>query len=457
MTISEDIFRAYDIRGVVENALTPDATQQIGQAFATEALTQGQKTVIIARDGRLSSPELAQRLSEGLRSGGCDVIDVGMVPTPVLYYATHKLKTGTGIMVTGSHNPPQYNGLKMLIAGNTLYGDGIKAFYHMIVEGRVNNGAGSHTEENVIPDYLDTIVDDIKLEKPLNIAVDCGNGVAGVLATELFTRLGCKVTELFCDVDGTFPNHHPDPSKPENLIDLQNAMKAEHLDLGLAFDGDGDRVGILDDKQNILWADRQMMLYSADVLKRKPGAQIIFDIKSTSNLPTFIKEHGGEPLMWKTGHSFIKAKMKETGAELAGEMSGHIFFKERWFGFDDGLYSAARMLEIVSQHDEASSTLFETLPDSFNTPELQIDFEEGEHYKFMTKFIDEAKFEDAEIVTIDGIRVNYANGWGLIRPSNTTPCLVLRFEANDENTLTSIQNIFRQQLLAIDSTLNLPF
>lgn len=457
MIISKDIFRAYDIRGVVETALTPDATQQIGQAFATEALSQGQKTVVIGRDGRLSSPELAQRLSMGLRAGGCDVIDIGMVPTPVLYYATHKLKTGTGIMVTGSHNPPQYNGLKMLIDGNTLYGDGIKALYQMIVENRVNNGEGTHTEQDVIPDYLDTIVNDIKLEKPLNIAVDCGNGVAGVLATELFTRLGCNVTELFCDVDGNFPNHHPDPSKPENLIDLQNTMKQNALDIGLAFDGDGDRVGILDDKQNILWADRQMMLYAADVLKRKPGALIIYDIKSTSNLESVIKNLGGEPLMWKTGHSFIKAKMKETGAELAGEMSGHIFFKERWFGFDDGLYSAARMLEIVSQHDETSSAIFDALPDSFNTPELQIDFAEGEHYKFMEKFIADATFENANIVTIDGIRVNFANGWGLVRPSNTTPCLVLRFEANDEKTLSEIQNTFRQQLLAVDSTLSLPF
>ncbi|NOQ88728.1 MAG: phosphomannomutase/phosphoglucomutase [Gammaproteobacteria bacterium] len=457
MTLTEDIFRAYDIRGVVENALTPDAVQQIGQAFATEALSQGQNTVVIGRDGRLSSPELAQRLSQGLRAGGCDVIDIGMVPTPVLYYATHKLKTGTGIMVTGSHNPPQYNGLKMLIAGNTLYGDGIKALYHMIVEGRVNNGEGTHTEQNIIPEYLDTIVNDIKLDKPLNIAVDCGNGVAGVLATELFTRLGCNVTELFCDVDGNFPNHHPDPSKPENLIDLQKAIKENDLDIGLAFDGDGDRVGILDDKQNILWADRQMMLYAADVLKRKPGALIIFDIKSTTNLETVIKDLGGEPLMWKTGHSFIKAKMKETGAELAGEMSGHIFFKERWFGFDDGLYSAARMLEIVSQRDETTSAIFKALPDSFNTPELQIDFDEGEHYKFMDKFIAQASFENADTLTIDGIRVNYAEGWGLIRPSNTTPCLVLRFEATDENTLKEIQNTFREQLLAVDSTLSLPF
>jgi phosphomannomutase/phosphoglucomutase len=457
MIITEDIFRAYDIRGIVETALTPDTVQKIGQAFATEALSQNQKTVVIGRDGRLSSPELAQRLGQGLRAGGCDVIDIGMVPTPVLYYATHKLKTGTGIMVTGSHNPPQYNGLKMLLDGNTLYGDNIKALYRLIVEDKLNAGEGSYSEQNIVPDYLDTIVNDIKLEKPLNIAVDCGNGVAGVLATELFTRLGCNVTELFCDVDGNFPNHHPDPSKPENLLDLQNAMKQNALDIGLAFDGDGDRVGILDDKQNILWADRQMMLYAADVLKRKPGSLIIFDIKSTTNLASVIKDLGGEPLMWKTGHSFIKAKMKETGAELAGEMSGHIFFKERWFGFDDGLYSAARMLEIVSQHDEPSSVIFEKLPDSFNTPELQIHFEEGEHYKFMERFIEEAEFDNADIITIDGIRVNYANGWGLVRPSNTTPSLVLRFEANDEASLNEIQNIFRKQILAVNSSLSLPF
>ncbi|MCG6938023.1 MAG: phosphomannomutase/phosphoglucomutase [Gammaproteobacteria bacterium] len=457
MKITEEIFRAYDIRGIVENALTPDAVQLIGQAFATEALAQNQKTVVIGRDGRLSSPELSQRLSTGLRTGGCDVIDVGMVPTPVLYFATHKLKTGTGIMVTGSHNPPQYNGLKMSIAGNTLHGDAIKSLYRRIVEDRLNSGEGTYTEQNIIPDYIDAIVSDIKLERPLKIAVDCGNGVAGVLATELFTRIGCQVTELYCDVDGNFPNHHPDPSKPENLLDLQKTLKENSFDLGLAFDGDGDRVGILDDRANILWADRQMMLYAADVLKRKPGAMIIFDIKSTSNLAAYIQNLGGEPLVWKTGHSFIKAKMKETGAELAGEMSGHIFFKERWFGFDDGLYSAARMLEIVSQYDMPSSEIFDALPDSVNTPELQINFDEGEHYRFMDKFIKQASFENAEIVTIDGIRVNFANGWGLVRPSNTTPCLVLRFEANDENTLTEIQNNFRRQLLAVDSNLKLPF
>jgi phosphomannomutase/phosphoglucomutase len=360
-------------------------------------------------------------------------------------------------MITGSHNPPQYNGLKMLIAGNTMYGDGIKALYQLIVDDKLATGAGSYREEPVVADYIERIVSDIKLAKPMRVALDCGNGVAGVLATELFTRLGCEVTELFCDVDGTFPNHHPDPSKPENLEDLKKSVADHKLDLGLAFDGDGDRVGVIDDKQKVIWADRQMMLYAADVLERKPGALIIFDIKSSTNLEKVITQLGGEPLMWKTGHSFIKAKMKESGAELAGEMSGHIFFKERWYGFDDGLYSAARMLEILSKRDEIASDVFASLPDSYNTPELQIQFEEGEHYKFMERFKQNSDFTGADILTIDGMRVNYADGWGLIRPSNTTPCLVLRFEANTEAMLEEIQNTFRQQLLKADSTLELPF
>ena len=457
MAINEDIFRAYDIRGIVETALTPDAVTQIGQAFASEARAKNQDTVVIGRDGRLSSPELSSALSDGLRAGGCNVIDVGMVPTPVLYYATHKLETGTGIMVTGSHNPPQYNGLKMLIAGNTIYGDGIKSLYQRLVDGHLDSGDGNYEQVDVIPAYIDIITSDIQLARPLNIAVDCGNGVAGVLAVDLFSRLGCDVTELYCDVDGTFPNHHPDPSKPENLDDIRQAIAKHALDLGLAFDGDGDRVGIIDDKQNIIWADRQMMLYAADVLERKPGAQIIFDIKSSTNLAKFIEQHGGQPLMWKTGHSFIKAKMKETGAELAGEMSGHIFFKERWFGFDDGLYSAARMLEILSRRNQSSSEVFAELPDSVNTPELQIMFEEGEHYAFMEKFKQQADFDNAEIITIDGMRVTYPQGWGLIRPSNTTPCLVLRFEADSQAALDEIQHKFRQEILKQDNNLELPF
>ena len=456
--ITEEIFRAYDIRGVVETALTPEAVRKIGQAFASEALRQKQKTVVIGRDGRLSSPMLAEALSDGLRAGGCDVIDVGMVPTPVLYYATHKFKTGTGIMVTGSHNPPQYNGLKMLIAGNTMYGDGIKALYQRIVDGDLASGKGNYETRDIVPEYIKVIVADIKLAKPMRVAVDCGNGVAGAIAPELFRKLGCEVTELFCEVDGNFPNHHPDPSKPENLEDIKKVIAAEKLDLGLAFDGDGDRVGIIDDKQNIIWADRQMMLYAADVLSRKPGAMIIYDVKSSSNLGKEITRLGGEPLMWKTGHSFIKAKMKETGAELAGEMSGHVFFKERWFGFDDGLYSAARMLEIISKRSEATSVVFAELPDSFNTPELQIHFEQdGAHYSFMDKFKQIADFGKADVITIDGLRVNFADGWGLIRPSNTTPSLVLRFEANNQKTLDEIQAKFKQELQKLDSKIKLPF
>jgi len=457
MAITEDIFRAYDIRGIVETALTPDAVRQIGRAFASEARSRGQQTVVIARDGRLSSPMLSQSLADGLRAGGCDVIDIGLAPTPVLYFATHKLKTGTGIMITGSHNPPQYNGLKMMIAGDTIYGDGIKALYRRIVDGELDSGAGGYEQQDVLPAYVDAIVADVKLAKPLRIAVDCGNGAAGVIAVELFSKLGCDITDLFCDVDGHFPNHHPDPSQPGNLNDIRRVIADNQLDLGLAFDGDADRVGIIDDKGNIIWADRQMMLYAADVLSRKPGAMIIFDIKSSSNLEHVIRKLGGKPLMWKTGHSFIKAKMKETGAELAGEMSGHIFFKERWFGFDDGLYGAARMLEILSKRDQPASEVFAELPDSFNTPELNIQFDEGEHHRFMEAFRQQADFGDADISTIDGMRVNFADGWGLIRPSNTTPCLVLRFEASTEQKLKEVQDAFRKQILKVNNSLELPF
>ncbi|RDH82543.1 MAG: phosphomannomutase/phosphoglucomutase [endosymbiont of Galathealinum brachiosum] len=455
--INPAIFKMYDIRGIVATDLTPDTVRLVGQAFATECLKQNVNEVCIGRDGRLHSKELSIALTEGLNAGGCDVIDVGMVPTPVLYFSTHHLNTGTGIMVTGSHNPPEYNGLKMSMAGKTLYGDDITGLYDLIQSGNFNKGSGSYREEALLDKYLDRIVTDIKLARPMKIAVDCGNGVAGVIATELFTKLGCEVTELFCDVDGTFPNHHPDPSKLENLKDVCAAIKEHDLELGLAFDGDGDRVGVIDDNQNVIWPDRQMILYSEDVLSRVPGALIIYDIKSSYNLGKEITKMGGEELMWKTGHSLIKAKMKETGAALAGEMSGHIFFKERWYGFDDGLYSAARMLEILSHKSGTSSEIFNALPDSCNTPEIQIMFKEGEHHNFMEKFKSTASFENADISTIDGMRVTWAKGWGLIRPSNTTPCLVLRFEAEDENSLTEVQNNFREQILATDSSISINF
>ena len=458
MNITPSIFKAYDIRGIVKTDLTPDTVQLIGQAFASASLAKNSKTVVIARDGRLSSPKLSMALAKGLQAGGCDVIDIGMVPTPVLYFATHHLNTGTGIMVTGSHNPPEYNGLKMLMAEKTLYGEDITNLHKAIEQDELTQGNGSYRSEDVLDIYLERIVSDVKLSRPLNIAVDCGNGVAGVIATKLFTQLGCNVTELFCDVDGNFPNHHPDPSKLENLKDICQSIEENNLDMGLAFDGDGDRVGVIDNKQNIIWPDRQMILYSEDVLSRNPGAQIIYDIKSSYHLGKAIHNMGGEPLMWKTGHSLIKAKMKETGALLAGEMSGHIFFKERWYGFDDGLYSAARMLEILSKKGGTVEEVFSKLPDSFNTPEINISFAEGEHYTFMDNFKKTSDFSDAEdISTIDGMRITWDKGWGLIRPSNTTPCLVLRFEADNESTLNEIQDKFREQILKVDNSINVPF
>lgn len=455
--INPAIFKMYDIRGIVATDLTADTVRLVGQAFATECNKQNIKEVCIGRDGRLHSKELSIALTEGLNAGGCDVIDVGMVPTPVLYFSTHHLNTGTGIMVTGSHNPPEYNGLKMSMGGKTLYGDDITGLYNLIESADFNKGSGSYREEALLDTYLERIVSDVKLARPMKIAVDCGNGVAGVIATKLFKKLGCEVTELFCDVDGTFPNHHPDPSKLENLKDVCASIKEHDLELGLAFDGDGDRVGVIDDKQNVIWPDRQMILYSEDVLSRVPGALIIYDIKSSYNLGKEITKMGGKELMWKTGHSLIKAKMKETDAALAGEMSGHIFFKERWYGFDDGLYSAARMLEILSKKEGSSSEIFSALPDSYNTPEIQITFEEGEHHVFMDKFKNTANFDGANISTIDGMRVTWAKGWGLIRPSNTTPCLVLRFEAEDEKSLSEVQQKFRQQILATDSSITLSF
>ncbi|MDH5391935.1 MAG: phosphomannomutase/phosphoglucomutase [Gammaproteobacteria bacterium] len=455
--IAASIFKAYDIRGIVDETLTDEAVELIGRAYGSEALAQSQKTVVIARDGRLSSPKISAALSKGLRSTGCDVIDIGMVPTPVLYFATHVLKTGTGIMITGSHNPPQYNGLKMVLAGHTLYSESIQQLLKRILNNELVRGDGSYKEQDVRQHYLDEICADVKLAKPLKIAVDSGNGVAGELAPALFKRMGCEVIELYSEIDGSFPNHHPDPSKLENLIDLGKAIEEFGVDLGLAFDGDGDRVGIIDNRNNIIWPDRQMMLYAEDVLSRNPGAQIIYDIKSSNHLDKEIKRLGGDALMWKTGHSFIKAKMKETGALLAGEMSGHIFFKERWYGFDDGLYSAARMLEILSKKEQPADVVFNALPDSFNTPEIQIQFAEGEHYRFMDKLKLVADFGSSEISTIDGMRVNYDDGWGLIRPSNTTPCLVLRFEADSEEALEKVQEKFRQQILNVDSTIQLEF
>ena len=452
-----EIFKAYDIRGIVDRTLTVEAVEAIGQAIGSEAQARGKRAVCIGRDGRLSGPALTQALARGLQKSGVDVIDIGRVTTPILYFATHHLGTGSGVMVTGSHNPPDYNGLKMMLAGETLSGDDIQNLRRRLETGDLKSGAGSMRSQEVGGAYLERVTGDIKLKRRMRIAVDCGNGIPGAFAPSLYRKLGCEVEELFCEVDGTFPNHHPDPSQPENLKDLIAALKKGNAEIGLAFDGDGDRLGVVTKAGKVIFPDRQLMLFAADVLKRNPGAEILFDVKCTRNLAPWIRKHGGRPTMWKTGHSLIKAKMKETGALLAGEMSGHIFFKERWYGFDDGVYAGARLLEYLSGVPDISAALNE-LPDSVNTPELQIKLKEGENYALIGKLQKTARFPDArEVITIDGLRVEYADGFGLARSSNTTPVVVLRFEADDETALKRIQADFRRVLHQVAPGAKLPF
>ena len=458
MSLTPEIFRAYDIRGVVADALTPDAVRQIGQAFGSECVERGIKTAVVARDGRVSGPELIKTLAEGIQSAGVDVVDIGMVPTPVLYYATFKLETGTGVMVTGSHNPPQYNGLKMVLDGSALFGDGIQALYKRIVDGNLATGSGKHSTADIMDDYLQRVLGDVKLKRPMKLAYDCGNGVTGVCAPQLFDGLGCKSESLFTEVDGNFPNHHPDPAKLENLEDLIKVVKDNKLELGLAFDGDGDRVGVVDNEGNVIWPDRQMILYARDVLSRNPGARIIYDVKCSKVLPEAIEAAGGEPDMWKTGHSFIKARIKETGALLGGEMSGHVFFKERWYGFDDALYAAGRLLEILSADERPVSEIFGEIPNSINTPELGVTLDvDGAQHTFIEKFVANASFDGAKLTTIDGVRADYPDGWGLVRASNTTPSLVIRFEADTDEAMERIQGEFRKAMQNTDSSVTIPF
>ena len=453
-----EIFKAYDIRGIVDRSLTAANARAIGQAIGSEARDRGVRAVAVARDGRLSGPMLVEALTQGILAAGMDVIDIGRVPTPVLYFATHHLGTHSGVMVTGSHNPPDYNGFKMMLAGETLSGDSIQALRARLADSRLHSGAGKRTEADVREAYLDRVTEDVRPQRRLKVVVDCGNGVAGELAPLLLKRLDCEVHELYCDIDGTFPNHHPDPSQPENLHDIIQAVKDEHADVGLAFDGDGDRLGVIAPDGQVIWPDRQMVLYARDILARNPGAQIIYDVKCSRLLHEAIEAAGGQALMWKTGHSFIKAKLKQSDALLAGEMSGHIFFKERWYGFDDALYTAARLIEILAATDADSQSVFAALPNAINTPELRLELaREGEQHTLMQELFKVAEFPDAKVTTIDGLRVDFADGWGLVRPSNTTPILVLRFEGQDMAALDRIQAQFRNLLRRARPTLTIPF
>ncbi len=457
MIPAREIFKAYDIRGIVDRTLTPAGVELIGQAIGSEAQARGLDTIAIGRDGRLSGAALSAALARGLQASGIHVVDVGMVATPMLYYAAEQIARSSGVMVTGSHNPPEYNGLKMMLGGDTLAGESILALHQRLVSGQLLTGSGNYRQDDVSESYLQRIASTVKLARPLRIVVDCGNGIPGRFAPELYRRMGCTVVEMYCEVDGSFPNHHPDPSQPENLRDLQAALARGHGEIGLAFDGDGDRLGVVTRQGEVIFPDRQLMLFAADVLSRNPGAEIIFDVKCTRNLFSWVRQRGGKPTIWKTGHSLIKAKMKETGALLAGEMSGHVFFKERWYGFDDGLYAGARLLEILSRVADVSVPL-ETLPDAVTTPELHLPLQEGENFSIIEQLQKTGYFPGAQdIMTLDGVRVEYSDGFGLARSSNTTPVIVLRFEADDALAMARIQEDFKREILKITPRARLPF
>lgn len=456
--VPKSIFRAYDIRGIVDEAFTKDNIYTIGLAIGSEALDRGEHTIAIGRDGRLSGPKLLNALQAGIADSGCNVINIGMVTTPILYFATHNLNTRSGAMLTGSHNPPEYNGIKIVIGGETFSDTAILKLHQRITEGDFHRGHGVIEEIDVIHDYMQHIVNDIKIERPLKIVIDCGNGVGGVIAPQLFRALGCEVIELFCDIDGTFPNHHPDPSVEENLHDLKLAVEQHHADVGIAFDGDADRIGVVTNQGEVISSDRLLMFLALDILTRHPQAIIPFDVKCTRNLFTEISKHNGRPLMVQTGHSFVKAKMKQVGALIAGEFSGHIFFKERWFGFDDGVYTATRFAELLSQDKRSCHEIFASLPKSITTSELKILATEETKFPLMEKILHNISFgNDVEVSTIDGVRADFANGFGLIRPSNTTPYLILRFEANTQEDLDKIMQIFKQKLLEIEPNINIPW
>jgi len=452
------VFKAYDIRGTVPDLLDPAFARALGRALAARARERGLTALVVARDGRLSSESLSDALQEGLQDGGVEAIDLGQVPTPVMYFATHVRATGSGVAVTGSHNPPEYNGFKIMLDGATLYGPDIRSLRDEMQRPAPSlELRGARSAWDPVGDYIARIASDVRLARPMKIAIDCGNGVAGAVAPQLFRALGCEVVELYCDVDGRFPNHHPDPADPANLRDLIDCLARTDCEVGLAFDGDGDRLGVVTRSGQIIWPDRQLILLARDVLSRCPGGTVIYDVKCSRHVALAVREAGGQPLMWQTGHSLIKAKLAATGAPLAGEMSGHIFFKERWYGFDDGMYTGARLLEIVSRSDDPSAVL-DALPQALSTPEIKIPLQEGQPHVLVERLQREGRFENATgIVTIDGVRAEYPDGFGLARASNTTPVVVLRFEADDPAALARIQEDFRTQIRAVAPDAPLPF
>lgn len=455
--VERSVFRAYDIRGIIGHQLNEDAFYSIGLAIGYRLHELNRNKMFVARDGRLSSDALAKGIQQGLLDSGITVLDLGAVATPVMYYATHTQDVDSGLIVTGSHNPADYNGIKIVLAGKTLVQVDIDRLYEIVRTGKRQFGQGEYFEVNLIEDYNRRILNDVKLHRPLKVVIDCGNGIAGPVIPQVIEAMGCVVIPLYCDVDGRFPNHHPDPTIEENLQDLKNMVFSSQADLGIAFDGDADRLGVVTENGEVIWPDRLLMLYATHVLKNNKGATIVYDVKCSSHLRALINEMGGIAKMCPTGHSIVKAVMKEEKAALAGEMSGHLFFKDRWYGFDDALYSACRLLEILSLSSDSVSKQFAAIPNSISTPEIKIPIAEEMKFSFMKRFCEEASFPEAELITIDGLRVEFLEGWGLLRASNTTPCLVARFEARDQDSLEYIQTLFRNQLHRLDSNLNLSF
>lgn len=455
--IARSVFRAYDIRGVIGKELDENAFYSIGLALACRLQALNRTQIFVAQDGRLTSPSLTTALKQGLLDSGIDVIDLGAAATPVMYFATATKSVDCGLMVTGSHNPAEYNGIKMVLAGKTLAQEDIDILFHLVDKGTRIHGEGTYSTLDIMPEYTQRIITGIALKRPLKVVVDCGNGIAGPVVPAVLTALGCEVIPLFCEVDGRFPNHHPDPTIESNLVDLKAAVALHKADMGLAFDGDADRLGLITNDGEMICPDRLMMLYVKEVLGRVPGAVIVFDVKCSSHLATVIEQAGGVARMCPTGHSIVKAIMKQEQAALAGEMSGHLFFKDRWYGFDDALYSACRLLEIIAADSLSVSEQFAMIPNSVNTPELKIAIADEHKFDFMQRFVEEAQFPEAKLISIDGLRVEFSKGWGLLRASNTTPCLVARFEADDLFNLEKIQQLFKAQMHQVDEAMVIPF